>query len=143
MKPELKERLEKAKTSYSGEAENETADVAAALDRLLRDIEDNGLSNIMHLDPYFGEISMPLEGELALLQERYGEDFAFFTTLLKELQEEIESHFEITDLYEDEEFEQCAEDIEAIKAEYTALFQKEHAAAMEAFTEKVLSDLGV
>ena len=121
--------------------EDEQLKPVTALDTLLKEIERNGLMEIIDLDPYFGHTLLPLQEQTDLLAERYPEEFAFFKKLLEELQEEIEIHFEVTDLYEDEEFEQFVEDVRTIKSHYTDLFREEHRDAMRRFVERVLEEI--
>jgi len=95
-----------------------------ALERLLAEIEANGLMNLIELDAYFGHVTLPFEKEIDVLSSTYGEAFSFFTDLLNELREEMEIHFETTEMYEDEEFEQFEEDCRIIKARYTDMFKE-------------------
>ncbi|WP_201353220.1 hypothetical protein [Hydrogenimonas urashimensis] len=136
---EIRETL-KAKAASSGN--DEAVKTLLALERLLGELDENGLMGMIDLDPYFGETSLPLKEETDLLAEKYPEDFAFFKNLMDDLQEEIEIHFEVTDLYEDEEFEQFEEDVRIIKSHYTESFNTEYRAAMDAFAKKVLQELG-
>ncbi|WP_456322979.1 hypothetical protein [Hydrogenimonas sp.] len=102
-----------------------------ALNTILEEIEKNGMSQMVNLDPYFGEISTPLAPQCELLMSDRPEEFAFFDELLKNLTEEIEIFFETTEMYEDEEFEQFEEDIREIKDRYTRLLKEEHMDNME------------
>ncbi|BDY11844.1 hypothetical protein [Hydrogenimonas cancrithermarum] len=61
---------------------------------------------------------------------------------MDDLQEEIEIHFETTEMYEDEEFDQFVEDIRIIKARYSEDFRKDLLPKMEALVEKVVEELG-
>ena len=97
--------------------------VASALDRLIDELRRDGLRNILDLDPYFGTVEVPLQKEIDTLRSSLGEDFAFFDEVLADLREEIEIHFEVTEMYEDEEFDQFVEDCRTIKERFT----QEHA----------------
>jgi len=60
---------------------------------------------------------------------------------MDDLQEEIELYFEVTELYEDEEFEQFIEDMNLIKARYGELFYKEYQEKMTTFVKHLLDTL--
>jgi len=92
---------------------------------------------MIDLDPYFGTVEIPLQNEIELLASTYPEDFAFFKTFLDDLQEEIEIHFEVTDLYEDEEFDQFVEDCRVIKDRYSRNFEEKHLKTLRAFAGKI------
>jgi len=134
-------KYEDAVARAADNPEDENLKPIVALDTLLKEIENNSLMEMIDLDPYFGETSLPLKEHTDLLAERYPDDFAFFKALMDDLQEEIEIHFEVTEMYEDEEFDQFVEDLRIIKARYSDLFRGEHVDAMKQFVQKVLDDL--
>jgi hypothetical protein len=134
------EKFEEA-VKRAADAEDENLKPVLALDTLLKEIERNGLMEMIDLDPYFGETSLPLKEQTDLLAERFPEEFAFFKTLMEDLQEEIEIHFEVTEMYEDEEFDQFVEDMRIIKARYSDLLRNEHREAMERFVRRLLDEL--
>ncbi|WP_456403496.1 hypothetical protein [Hydrogenimonas sp.] len=111
-----------------------------ALDALLKEIEKNGFMQMIDLDPYFGETSLPFKEQTDLLAETYPEAFAFFKAFIDDLQEEIELHFEVSEMYEDEEFDQFVEDMKVIKRRYTEMFENDYREKMYDFVVKVLDD---
>ena len=131
------EALEKAAEN----PENETFRPILALDAILKEIEKNGFMQIIDLDPYFGEFSFPLKEQTDLLIQRYPETFSFFEAFIKDLQEEIELFFEVTEMYEDEEFDQFVEDMKIIKTRYGEMFENEYKEKMNDFIKHVLDDL--
>jgi len=112
-----------------------------AIDAILKEIEQNGFMKMIDLDPYFGEVSLPLKEHTDLLEERFPEAFSFFKAFMDDLQEEIELYFEVTEMYEDEEFEQFVEDMNLIKARYGELFFKEYQEKMTTFVKDLLERL--
>jgi hypothetical protein len=82
-------------------------------------------------------VEIPLQAQIGVLAEAYPEEFAFFKTFLDDLREEMEIHFEVTEMYEDEEFDQFVEDCRIIKDRYTKDFAQRLMPELEAFVEKV------
>jgi hypothetical protein len=136
-----RKKYEEAVKRAGENPEEERLRPVSALDTLLKEIGEKGLMEMIDLDPYFGEVSLPLKEQTDLLAERYPEEFAFFKTLMEDLQEEIEIHFEVTEMYEDEEFDQFVEDTRIIKARYSDTLASEHREAMSRLVQKVLDDL--
>ena len=136
-----RKKYEEAVKRAEENPEEERFKPVSALDTLLKEIGKKGLMEMIDLDPYFGEVSLPLKEQTDLLAERYPEEFAFFKTLMEDLQEEIEIHFEVTEMYEDEEFDQFVEDTRIIKARYSDMLASEHREAMSRLVQKVLDDL--
>lgn len=136
-----RKKYEEAVKRAEENPEEERFRPVSALDTLLKEIGEKGLMEMIDLDPYFGEVSLPLKEQTDLLAERYPEEFAFFKTLMEDLQEEIEIHFEVTEMYEDEEFDQFVEDTRIIKARYSDLLASEHRDAMSRLVRKILDDL--
>ncbi len=112
---------------------------AAALLRIVEELEKEGFQNIIDLDAYFGNVSIPLEEDFNRLNENHPEEAAFLSDLLKELREEMEILFETTEMYEDEEFDQFVEDCRIMKNRYTELLRSEHLPALEKLAQKVLT----
>ena len=112
---------------------------AAALLRIVEELEKEGFQNIIDLDAYFGNVSIPLEEDFNRLNENHPEEAAFLSDLLKELREEMEILFETTEMYEDEEFDQFVEDCRIMKNRYTELLRSEHLPALQKLAEKVLT----
>ncbi|WP_456382085.1 hypothetical protein [Hydrogenimonas sp.] len=137
-----RKKYEEAVKRAEENPEEERLRPVSALNTLLQEIGKKGLMEMIDLDPYFGEVSLPLKEQTDLLTERYPEEFAFFKTLMEDLQEEIEIHFEVTEMYEDEEFDQFVEDTRIIKARYSEDFRREHLPKMKALVQKVVDDLG-
>jgi hypothetical protein len=90
-----------------------------AIEKIVAEVQANGMMKMIDLDPYFGTVDIPLQAEIEALVESHGEAFAFFKAFMDDLQEEIEIHFETTEMYEDEDFDQFVEDCRIIKARYT------------------------
>ena len=124
-------------TTDTQKVETETIDPAQAARTLLDEIEANGFMKMIDLDPYFGTVEIPLEKEIGVLSETYPEDFAFFKAFLDDIREEMELHFEVTDLYEDEEFDQFVEDCRIIRERYTRDFAEKHLETLRSFVKKV------
>ncbi len=112
-----------------------------ALDTLVKEIEKNGFENMIDLDPYFGETSLPFKEHTDLLASKYPEEFSFFKDFMDDLQEEIELHFEVTEMYEDEEFDQFVEDLRIIKRRYTEIFNSDYGERMSRFVARLLEDI--
>ena len=108
-----------------------------AAQKLLAEIKSRGFMEMIDLDPYFGTVEIPLQKEIELLAETHPEEFAFFKTFLDDLREEIEIHFEVTEMYEDEEFDQFVEDCRIIKERYSRDFAERLMPELEAFVTKV------
>ncbi|WP_457597492.1 hypothetical protein [Hydrogenimonas sp.] len=113
---------------------------AEAAEKVLEETRAHGFMRLIDLDPYFGTFEMPMEKEIALLAETYPEDFAFFKTLMDDLKEEMEIHFETTEMYEDEEFDAFEEDCRLIKERYSQMLKEEHLPRLEAFVRKVTQE---
>ncbi|BDY11846.1 hypothetical protein [Hydrogenimonas cancrithermarum] len=141
IEPQMRERLEKVLKKAAENPEDEKFSPLVALDAILKEIEKNGFMQIIDLDPYFGEVSLPLKEQADLLIRRYPEAFSFFEAFMKDLQEEIELFFEVTEMYEDEEFDQFVEDMRIIKARYGEIFENEYKEKMNDFVKTVLDDL--
>ena len=110
---------------------------AEAARKLLEEIKSHGFARMIDLDPYFGTVEIPLEAEVKALAQAHPEAFAFFKEYLDDLREEIEIHFETTEMYEDEEFDQFVEDCRIIKERYTEEFAGEKLAQLEKFVEEI------
>ena len=109
----LKKRLaEAAETSEEGPTP------AGDLLRIVETLEKEGLQQMIDLDPYFGEVSVPLQEEMDRLAESHPEAFEFFRNLMADLREEMEIHFETMEMYEDEEFDQFVEDCRIMKERF-------------------------
>ncbi len=130
----LKDRLAKA-----AEAEGDAPTPAQDLLRIVETLENEGLQPMIDLDPYFGEVSVPLQEEMDRLAESHPEAFEFFRNLFAELREEMEIHFETMDLYEDEEFDQFVDDCRIIKERYSEELAKNHIQELNRLIESVLS----
>ena len=139
--PPTREKIEAALGKAPDENEDENLKNLRAFERLLTEIETNGMMKMIDLDAYFGEISIPLEEEMERLLAAYPEDFAFFDTLMRDLTEEMQIHFETMDLYEDEEFAQFEEDVAVIKNRYGETLKSEYPKRMETLALRLLSDL--
>ena len=126
---ELKKRLASAQNNED----------AAALLRIVEELEKEGFQNIIDLDAYFGNVSIPLEEDFARLRENHPQEAAFLSDLLKELREEMEILFETTEMYEDEEFDQFVEDCRIMKERYTRMLRSEHLPALQKLAQKVLT----
>ena len=123
------EMLKKAKTNCG----NEKFKSIIAFDAIANEIKKNGLMEMIDLDPYFGEILLPFKKHTDLLEKNFPKEFSFFKAFMKDLQEEIELYFEMTEMYEDEEFEQFIEDVKIIKARYSETFKKDYKEKMNSF----------
>jgi hypothetical protein len=132
-----KELLEQAKNSNK----DEKLKSIIAFDTLVKEIEKNGFMEIIDLDPYFGETLLPLKEHTDLLEKNFTEEFSFFKAFMEDLQEEIELYFEVTEMYEDEEFDQFVEDIKVIKARYSEIFAKEYKEKMNSFAMHLIDSL--
>jgi hypothetical protein len=121
--------------------EDTTLQPIIAIDTILKEIEQNGFMKIIDLDPYFGEVSLPLKEHTDLLEKKFPEAFSFFKAFMDDLQEEIELYFEVTEMYEDEEFEQFVEDMNLIKARYGDLFSKEYQEKMTQFVKYLIDSI--
>jgi len=137
----LQKRYDEAAKKAAKNPDDDSVKPFLALDSILKEIDKNGFMQMIDLDPYFGETSLPYKEQTDLLAERYPEEFAFFKDFIDDLQEEIELHFEVTEMYEDEEFDQFVEDLEIIKRRYTETFNREYRERMYDFTKMVLDDL--
>ena len=126
---ELKKRLASAKNNED----------AAALLRIVEELENEGFQNIIDLDAYFGNVSIPLEEDFTRLQQNHPDEAAFLSDLLKELREEMEILFETTEMYEDEEFDQFVEDCKIMKERYTQMLRSEHLPALQKLAHKVFT----
>ena len=134
-------KYEEALKRAAENPEDDSLAAVQALDTLLKELGEKGMMEMIDLDPYFGEVSLPLKAQTDLLTERYPEEFGFFKTLMEDLQEEMEIHFEVTEMYEDEEFDQFVEDTRIIKARYSDTLAGEHKEAMAGLVRRVLDDL--
>jgi hypothetical protein len=76
------------------EALQESAGISPkeAAETLLEEIRANGFMKMIDLDPYFGNVEIPLQKQIDVLAEAHPEAFAFFKTFMDDLQEEIEIH---------------------------------------------------
>ncbi len=137
----LQKRYDEAAKKAVENPNDESVKPFIALDSILKEIDKNGFMQMIDLDPYFGETSLPYKDQTDMLAKRYPGEFAFFKDLLDDLQEEIELHFEVTEMYEDEEFDQFVEDMKIIKRRYTEMFNREYREKMYDLTKKVLDDL--
>ena len=137
---EDRKRYKDALKKASANPDDESIKPFVALDTLLKEIEKNGFMKIIDLDPYFGETSLPLKEHTDLLWQKYPEEFSFFKELMDDLQEEIELHFEVTEMYEDEEFDQFVEDMQVIKNRYGEMFKNSYQEKMYDFVTRVLDD---
>ncbi|WP_456450191.1 hypothetical protein [Hydrogenimonas sp.] len=108
-----------------------------AAEKLLAEVQSHGFMRMIDLDPYFGTVEIPLQKEIEVLAETHPEAFAFFKAFMDDLQEEIEIHFEVTEMYEDEEFDQFVEDCRIIKERYSRDFAERLMPELEAFVTKV------
>ncbi len=133
-------RYKEAARKAAANPEEPSVKPFVALDTLLKEIEKNGFMQMIDLDPYFGETSLPYKEQTDLLAQTYPEEFAFFKEFIDDLQEEIELHFEVTEMYEDEEFDQFVEDMNVIKRRYTEMFDDEYREKMYDFVVRVLDD---
>jgi hypothetical protein len=123
------------------EALRENANVSPkeAAETLLEEIRANGFMKMIDLDPYFGNVEIPLQAQIDVLAETHPEAFAFFKTFMDDLREEMEIHFEVTEMYEDEEFDQFVEDCRVIKERYTQDFAERLMPELENFVNNVVS----
>ena len=112
---------------------------AHAMKKLVETLQKDGLQSMIDLDPYFGDVTMPLAAECEALSEALQDDFKFFQDLMEELREDMEAHFEITELYEDEEFDQFVEDCKILKSDYTKELETSHKDNLHKAIEKVVS----
>lgn len=131
------EILKKAKTNSN----NEKLKSVIAFNTILKEIDKNGFMEIIDLDPYFGETLLPLKEHTDLLEKNFPEEFSFFKAFMEDLQEEIELYFEVTEMYEDEEFDQFVEDIKTIKARYSEIFKKDYKDKMNSFAIHLIKTL--
>ncbi len=138
---EENKRYKEALNRAAARPDDEAIKPFIALDTLLEEIENSGFMNMIDLDPYFGETSLPFSEQTELLAQKYPEEFAFFKEFMDELQEEIELHFEMTEMYEDEEFDQFVEDMRIIKSRYSEMFEKSYREKMREFVERVVEDV--
>ncbi|NPA30032.1 MAG: hypothetical protein GXO33_07615 [Epsilonproteobacteria bacterium] len=122
-----------------GEEQKEKAlpQPAEAVEKLLQEVQANGFMNMIDLDPYFGTVEIPLEREMEALEQSHPEAFAFFKSVMDELREEMEIHFETTEMYEDEEFDQFVEDCRIIKARFTDEFAKEAVERLKSLSQTI------
>ncbi|BBG65811.1 hypothetical protein NNO_1108 [Hydrogenimonas sp.] len=135
-------RYAEAEKRAASNPDEESIKPFVALDAILKEIEKNGFMQMIDLDPYFGNTSLPYKEQTELLLQKYPEEFAFFKEFMDDLQEEIELHFELTEMYEDEEFDQFVEDMRIIKKRYTEMFNEEgFKEKMYDFTKLVLDNL--
>lgn len=132
-----KELLKKAVQNQ----DDESLKAFVAVDTIVNEIEKNGFMNMIDLDPYFGDTSLPFKEHTDLLSQKYPQEFSFFKEFMDDLQEEIELHFEVTEMYEDEEFDQFVEDMQIIKRRYSEIFDKEYREKMRAFIIHLLDDI--
>ncbi len=137
----LQKRYDEAAKKAAENPEDESVKPFLALDSILKEIDKNGFMQMIDLDPYFGETSLPFKDQTDLLAKAYPEEFAFFKEFIDDLQEEIELHFELTEMYEDEEFDQFVDDMKIIKSRYTETFNREYRERMYDFTKRVIDDL--
>ncbi|SFP14400.1 hypothetical protein [Hydrogenimonas thermophila] len=121
--------VQKAKSN----SEDEKLKSVIAFDTIVKEIEKNGFMEIIDLDPYFGDTLLPLKEHTDLLEKNFPEEFSFFKAFMEDLQEEIELYFEVTEMYEDEEFDQFVEDIKTIKSRYSEIFKKDYKEKMNSF----------
>ncbi len=121
--------------------ESDTADTAKALKKLLERLEESGLSEMVDLDIYFGDMSEPLAKETAILENEFGASFTFFVKTIEGMREEIQMHFETTEVYEDEEFAQLEEDIAMIKKEAQERFWADHREDFDRFVDEAIERL--
>jgi len=122
-------------------SEGEKLKSIIAFDTIVQEIEKNGFMEIIDLDPYFGDTILPLKEHTDLLEKNFPEEFSFFKTFIEDLQEEIELYFEVTEMYEDEEFDQFVEDIKTIKARYSEIFKKDYLEKMNSFAIHLIDTL--
>ncbi len=137
----LQKRYDEAAKKAAENPNDDSVKPFLALDSILKEIDKNGFMQMIDLDPYFGETSLPFKDQTDLLAESYPEEFAFFKEFIDDLQEEIELHFELTEMYEDEEFDQFVDDMKIIKSRYTEAFNREYRERMYDFTKRVIDDL--
>ncbi len=139
--PEDQKRYKEAAKRAASNPDEEAIKPFVALDSLLKEIEKNGFMKMIDLDPYFGETSLPFKEHTDLLAQKYPEEFSFFKEFMDDLQEEIELHFEVTEMYEDEEFDQFVEDMQVIKRRYSEMFKESYQEKMYDFVTHVLDDI--
>ena len=137
----LQKRYDEAAKKAAENPNDDSVKPFLALDSILKEIDKNGFMQMIDLDPYFGETSLPFKDQTDLLAKTYPEEFAFFKEFIDDLQEEIELHFELTEMYEDEEFDQFVDDMKIIKSRYTEAFNREYRERMYDFTKRVIDDL--
>ena len=143
---DYKKRYDELLKTAKNSSEDEKLKSVIAFDTIAREIEKNGFMEIIDLDPYFGDTLLPLKEHMDLLYKNFPEEFSFFKVFMEDLQEEIELYFEVTEMYEDEEFDQFIEDIKTIKARYSEIFKKDYKEKMNSFAIyliKSLDDAGV
>jgi len=129
--------LEKAKTNN----EDKKLKSIIAFDTIVKEIEKNGFMEIIDLDPYFGDTLLSLKEHTCILEKNFPEEFSFFKAFMEDLQEEIELYFEVTEMYEDEEFDQFVEDIKTIKSRYSEIFKKDYKDKMNSFAMHLVDTL--
>ena len=123
------------------DSEDEKLKSIIAFDTIVKEIEKNGFMEIIDLDPYFGDTLLPLKEHTDILEKNFPEEFSFFKAFIEDLQEEIELYFEVTEMYEDEEFDQFVEDIKTIKARYSEIFKKDYKDKMNSFAMHLIDTL--
>jgi len=131
------ELIQKAKSN----SEDEKLKSILSLDTVVKEIEKNGFMKIIDLDPYFGDTLLPLKEHTDILEKNFPEEFSFFKAFMQDLQEEIELYFEVTEMYEDEEFDQFVEDIKTIKARYSEIFKRDYKEKMNSFVIHIINSI--